>query len=287
MRRVPAVAIIRDAYGFTFSHLGGIIGLIWVPMLLLTVMGFFSFQRYYNDFIEAMAGGNPSMLGSSLLMMMGYLVAALLLEAIMLVGVVQLALGARQAPRIAHFAFGPLEWRMFRAFLALVGLMVLFLLPVFMLSNALLATLSGHASGMGMNLTVLALYAAIALAAPRFFALLPAIAVAETVPVLRRAWALSAGNFWPLLGVLAAVLGPLLLTIAVLAAAVAARAAAAPVTGNAQVQMLATVVQAREALPLMSGLSFLVSPLLVGLVASASVSAWRALSAEPVLDLTA
>ena len=57
MRRVPVAATIRDAYIFTAAHLGGIIGLIWVPMVIVTVAQFFTFHRYYNDFIEAMAGG--------------------------------------------------------------------------------------------------------------------------------------------------------------------------------------------------------------------------------------
>ncbi len=109
MRRVSVVATVRDAYAFTFTHLGGIIGLIWVPTLLLTVMGFFAFQRYYNDFIEVMAGGNQSAMASSMLMMLGYLLAALLLQAIVLVSVAQLALGSRTAPAFAHFAFGPPE----------------------------------------------------------------------------------------------------------------------------------------------------------------------------------
>ena len=129
MRRSPVVATIRDAYAFATSHLGGVIGLIWVPMVLATVMGFFSFQRYYNDFIDAMAGGNVAALGPSLLMMLGYLVAALLLYAVMFVAVIQLALGARAAPAVAHFAFGHLEWRMFRAFMAFIGVILVLVLP--------------------------------------------------------------------------------------------------------------------------------------------------------------
>ena len=76
MRRIEVVATIRDAYVFAVTHLGGVIGLIWVPMVLATIMGFFSLQRYYNDFIDAMAGGNvaalgPSMSGSETISMSG------------------------------------------------------------------------------------------------------------------------------------------------------------------------------------------------------------------------
>jgi hypothetical protein len=46
-------------------------------------------------------------------------------------------------------------------------------------------------------------------------------------------------------------------------------------------------MRARETLPLLSGLGFLVSPLVVGLFAGASVSAWRALSEDARTDITA
>ncbi|HKB95585.1 MAG TPA: hypothetical protein VKB94_01980, partial [Rhizomicrobium sp.] len=55
--------------------------------------------------------------------------------------------------------------------------------------------------------------------------------------------------------------------------------------GTEQVQLLAAIVRAREVLPLISGLGFLVSPLVVGLFVGASVSVWRALKDEPVLDI--
>ena len=46
---------------------------------------------------------------------------------------------------------------------------------------------------------------------PCFFLLLPAISAMETEPVLRRAWQLSAGNFWPLFAVLMGFVIPLFL----------------------------------------------------------------------------
>src|SRR5258706_6026337 len=208
MRRIPVVATIRDAYAFATSHLGGVIGLIWVPMVLATVMGFFSFQRYYNDFIDAMAGGSVAALGPSLLMMLGYLVAALLLYAVMFVAVVQLAIGARAAPAVAHFAFGHLEWRMFRAFMAFIGVILVLVLPAFITANAILTLAAARVpQAAGPILLLLVFYGVILLAMPRFFVLLPAIAVAESAPVLRRAWMLSAGNFWRLLAVLLAGVG--------------------------------------------------------------------------------
>jgi hypothetical protein len=280
MRRVPVIATIRDAYVFTATHLGGIIGLIWVPMVLATVMGFFSFQRYYTDFSDALVSNNAAALAPSLLMMLFYLVAALLLQAIMYVAVVQMALGARAAPAIAHFAFGNLEWRMFRAFLGFIGICLMLAVPVFVLGGAAMKAAGMQVGPAQMGLVV---YGVIALAMPRFFALLPATVVAENAPVLRRAWSLSAGNFWRLLVVLLAVFGPIFILFNILDMVLMGRGAA--LSGDEPEQMRQAISRAREVLPLISGLGFLISPLIVGLFAGASVSAWRSLRDEPALDI--
>ena len=34
MTKIPVLDTIRAAYRFTFTHLGAIIGLIWLPMIL-------------------------------------------------------------------------------------------------------------------------------------------------------------------------------------------------------------------------------------------------------------
>ncbi len=54
-----------------------------------------------------------------------------------------------------------------------------------------------------------------------------------------------------------------------------------------RLQLIAGLMQARAVLPLVSGLGFLISPLVVGLFAGASVSAWRALKDEPLVEITA
>ena len=285
-RRIEVVATIRDAYVFALANLGGVIGLIWVPMVLATIMGFFSLQRYYNDFIDAMASGNVAALGPSMLMMLGYLIAALLLYAVMFVAVVQLALGARSAPAVAHFAFGNLEWRMFRALLAFIGVVLVLVLPAFVVSDAFFAVAGkGLPKSAGPALMLLTFYGVVLVAMPRFFVLLPTIAVAENAPVLRRAWTLSAGNFWRLLAVLLAVFGPILLLFTGLELVLAGRAPAQAAGGTEQMQMLAAIMRARDVLPMISGLGFLISPLVVGLMAGASVSVWRALKDEPALDI--
>lgn len=288
MRRVPVAATIRDAYAFTATHLGGIIGLIWVPMVIITVAQFFTFHRYYNDFIDFMASGNAAQMGPSVLLMLGYVVAALLLYAVMFVAVTQLALGTRSNGAIVHFAFGPLEWRMFRAFFAFTGLMVAAAIVIVMAANAALmlghgAKLSQAAAGgiMGLGLLGLAL-----VLTPRFLLLLPAISVAESAPVLRRAWQLSTGNFLRLMAVFLGLFAPLFVLLLAIDLGLGDKAQAVAATGE-QMQVIATVLHARQTLPLTCGLSFFFSPLIVGLFAGASVSAWRALKDEPSVEIVA
>ncbi|HET7086208.1 MAG TPA: hypothetical protein VFI23_15640 [Rhizomicrobium sp.] len=284
MRRISAIATIRDAYSFTFTHLGGIIGLIWVSMVMITIAQFFTFHRLYGDFIDFLAGNvNPAQLGPTLLMLLAYLVAALLLYAVMCVAVAQLALGSRPAPAFAHFAFGPLEWRMFRAFAAFTALMLLIGLSLETLANAAQPLIPAAGQQSGGRILALAMSGVGLVLAARFLLLLPAIAVNENAPAMRRAWALSAGHLLSLIGVLLGLFLPLALTF--LAADVALEGKSAVAGGNQQEQMIAVMRHARDILPLSCGLSFFFSPLLVGLFCGASVSVWRALKDEPALDI--
>ena len=288
MRRIPVVATIREAYVFAATHLGGVIGLIWVSMVMITIARYFTFYRFYNDFIDFLASNNAAQMGPTLLMMLFYLVAALLLYAVMFVAVIQLALGARAAPAFIHFAFGPLEWRMFRAFFAFAGLMLLIAMAIMIAVNAGFALVPAAKANQAAVSTVmiLAMFCIGLVLTARFLLLLPAIAVNETAPALRRAWALSAGNVLRLLGVLLGIFLPVALVFVLIDLGLGEKSGA--LTGaTSQLQMVAAVMQARQTLPLTCGLSFFFSPLVIALFAGASVSAWRTLKDEPTAEIVA
>jgi hypothetical protein len=283
MRQVPVAQTVRDAYVFAFRHLGGIIGLIWIPMVLLTIAQFFTLLRYYNAMIDFVVSRNATSLGPACLMLLGDVGAALLLYAMMFVAVVQLVLGSRPPGAIAHFAFGPLEWRMARPLLAGAGVAMLFAIGVMLLLTVMMAA-SKMSQENASVLVMLVLAGAVLVVAPRVLLLLPAVAVNEAVPVIRRAWTLSQGNFLRLLAVLAALVVP---PTALIWAANVAIGGGLVLSGDDQTKMVQTLMHAREILPLACGVSFFIAPVLVGLIASASVSAWRALADERALDVTA
>jgi hypothetical protein len=288
-RRISVGATVRDAYGFVGAHVGGIIGVIWLPMVLITIAQFFTFYRCYNDFIDALQSGNVAQTGPALLMLMGYVIAKLLLTALMCVGVAQLALGTRNAPALVYVAFGPPEGRLFRAFCGVVGMLLLAGITFVTFANMALAAIAVPSPGLQQGLSglvMLALLTAGLVLGARFLALAPAIAAGETVPVMRRAWALSAGNFWPLVGVMLALFLPLMLFFVALEAGLGSKVAMAAGT-TPELQMAAAMKQARQMLPLTCGISFFFSPLVIGLFAGASVSAWRALKEDAGVDIQA
>ena len=63
MTKIPVLEAIRFAYRFTFHHLGAIIGLIWLPMIMATVIGFFVFQRFFAALANALASNNFASMG--------------------------------------------------------------------------------------------------------------------------------------------------------------------------------------------------------------------------------
>ncbi len=285
-RPISVGATVRDAYAFLGAHFSGIIGVIWLPTVLISIAQFFTFHRFYNDMVNALASDNAAPLAPALLMLLGYVVAKLLLSALMCVGVVQLALGGRPSPALIYIAFGPAEGRLFRAFCGFVGLMFMGAIMVLILAN-IAVTAGARSQGLEQGvsaLVMLALVAGTVLLAARLLALAPAIAAGETAPVLRRAWTLSAGNFWRLVGVLLALFLPLFLFSLVLELGLAQKDAA-PAGATPALQVIAAMMHARQILPLTCGLSFFFSPLVIGLYCGASVSAWRAVKDEPAVDI--
>ena len=92
-----------------------------------------------------------------------FFIAWLLFNAIMYVPLVQLALGQRKGGALVHFAFGPAEWRMFRAISSLVGFLLLPALTIGLAVNGLVYFgVNGHAlpapAVMGVELLVMAAY---------------------------------------------------------------------------------------------------------------------------------
>jgi hypothetical protein len=276
MTKIPVLDAIRFAYRFTFAHLGAIIGLIWLPMIMATVMGFFVFQRFFAALANALASNNFALMGPALLGLISFVFIGLLLLSMMAVPVTQLAMGSRKAGALVHFAFGPLEWRLFRASLGVAGFLFALLLIVSMAT----ATLLGPTNPAANYIAQAAFLVCMIFFILRFGFLLPSVAVADTGPVLPRSWILSGGNFWRILGVFLAVVLPVRLVLVVVEIALAGPRILEPKDFSSTAMVAAQIHFASQNMPIMTGILFLFAPVLLGLLLSAGVFVFRALKSE-------
>ena len=277
MTKIPVLETIRAAYRFTFTHLGAIIGLIWLPMILATVIGFFVLQRFFSALADAFASNNLALAGPAILGLISFLLVALLLLAMMAVPVMQLALGSRKSGALAHFAFGMAEWRLFRGSLGVAGFLVALLLIVSTMMGAVLGPRAMSAN----IISLLVFYAAVIFFGLRFGFLLPVVAVEETGPVLPRSWILSNGNFWRILAVFLAVALPVRLLMVAVEVAVVGPSILMPQIMTSTAMVAVQLHAENQNMPVTAGILFLIAPLLLGLTMGASAHAFQALKNPP------
>jgi len=276
MTKIPVLDTIRFAYRFTFTHLGAIIGLIWMPMILATVIGFFVLQRFFTALANAFASNNFTVIGPALLGLISFVFVGILLLAMMSVPVTQLAMGTRKSGALAHFAFGTQEWRLFRAGLGVAGFLFALLLIVSMGTAAALGPGSTGANMVSLGV----FYVCLIFFILRFGFLLPAVAVNESGPVLPRTWMLSGGNFWRILGIFLAVVMPLRLVVMVVEAALEGPRMLEPKLFSSTAMVAAQIHAASQNMPITAGLAFLVAPVMLGLVLGAGSYTYRILKGE-------
>lgn len=273
MAKIPVLDTIRAGYRFTFTHLGAIIGLIWLPMILATVIGFFVLERFFSALADAFASNNFALAGPAILGLISFLLVALLLFAMMAVPVMQLALGSRKTGALAHFAFGQAEWRLFRALLGMVA----FLFALLVIVSTAMAAALGPGSVTTNLISLAVFYAAVIFLGLRFGFLLPGVAVEETGPVLPRSWLLSNGNFWRMLGVFLAVALPVRLLMVVVEVALEGPSILRPQIMTSTAMIAVQLHAENESMPITAGILFLIAPLALGLILGASAHAFQAL----------
>lgn len=287
MKKIPVRDTIAYGYSFTFGHLGTIIGLIWLPMVIVAVAGYFVMSGFYNSVPDAVSAGNPVVVGQSYLVVMVWWFASLLLYSMMYVAVMRQALGLREGPAVVHFHLGIAEWRVFGVILGLFAIALVFLMG----DGALLALFKGLGAkvpavmALGALVYLAGLLAIVYAMVRLSFLAIPAT-VAEDTIALGRGWELSRGNFWRIFAVGVATLLPLLLVMGVAEVAIMGRDFFIPKVLGPQVdaaqRMQAMAAQMRAAsgqLPLLSGLAFLLAPFLTGLTMAPAAFAYRALTA--------
>jgi len=280
MNKLSAGKTIAYAYSFTFANLGTIIGLIWLPLVIATVLGFIS---QYNSGAPDSADQMSFARVSQGIGVLAGLLLSFLLYAIVFVAVTRQALGLRQGPAVVHFALGMPEFRMFGAVLMLFAVslfgFILFAGVLDALASAGGAVAQGLAELMSLPLALLYFYAIVRLT----FLVVPITLIEEHVSLLR-SWQLTANNFWRILVIMLAVSLPILVLYVVGAAFVLGPDVSAPVPASIANNATAFWSYQQDIIrrhqPELVFLQLMLAPFALGLNLSASAYAYRALVAN-------
>ena len=300
MNKIPVIQTIKESYRFTFGGLGTVIGLIWLPIVVLTVGGYFITGQYISGMSGAMQSGDLGQSGPLFLRLLSFGIVKIVLQAMIAVAIVREILKPLKRPVFLRFGLGPSEFRVVGGFFGLFALMLAFIVILVILSmvvgfamGAALPAAAGAAAGAGMSkpaagVAVLAgligCCALIYIFARLGFLLAPA-AVTEGGFGLERSWQLTTGNFWRIFAIALATLVLVLIAALLIDVAVLgpdslnphlelARDQAARLRQSAEQMRLLSAH-----LPLMMGLQFLLAPFAYGMAFAPAAFAYRALTA--------
>ena len=210
--KIPFERTIVGAYRFAFTNILSIIGIGWLPFLLL---GLVAVALVYSllPLLTALSNLDPNRIDAAEVMrlvapMVGAIlilvVVAVFAKAMVIVGVIRKALGQHPAPVFVFFSLGAQVWRMIGAYLLLVllvwGVGLAFGFGIAGISF-LLSKISAALQGLVTTLLICgaAIWGIYAVVRVQYF--LPAVVVAENHIGIRRSWHLGRGNFWRIVGI--------------------------------------------------------------------------------------
>jgi len=296
MKKIPVWETIAQAYRFTFMHLEHVIGVIWLPVLILTVGGYFISGPYLSAEAAAL-NGDISQLGPAMASLFVFEIVSLVLTAVVGVAVTREVLSPLQRPLFLRFGLGATEMRLTGAFVGLIVLMVLFILACIVAAVAAGAALGGllpptpglngpeRAVGVGallaMCLSPLLIYLFVRLS----FLVVPSV-VMEGKFGIERSWELTKGNFWRIFGISLAVALPIMVVSVIVQLFVLGPEYfqhAMSAFGDKAEQARHSAAEVRimaSKLPFLMGFSFVLAPFTYGLTFAAPAFAWRALTGQ-------
>jgi hypothetical protein len=295
--KLPVFRTISHAYGFAFRNLPTIIGLIWLPLVLLAGAAYFValqllaiFERLSSSDVTAI-----DELQRTGFIFYDFVFGIVFLYAVMLVPVMRQALGLRTGGAIVHFGLGAAALRTFAALfllyllvmtVSIVSLYALVLL-VFLAATggAAIAAVTGIspavATGAGGIAAAVVYFGATTYVNVRLSFFVVALTVAENRIDLLRAWNLTHGIFWRIFWILFAIRAPLTIigsTFAVLVLGLLLRTGVMSAGSHvaAAKDAAASLEAIRHLLPVIFGIALFFEPLRLGLEAGAAAASYRA-----------
>ncbi|MGB8365640.1 MAG: hypothetical protein ACLQUZ_03495 [Rhizomicrobium sp.] len=315
MGKVPVWRTIGEALAFTFHRYPAILGVVWLPLLLMGLCAYFALGPLFEALgtIAMHAAQHPDEADFEQEMLRAdrfvpaFDVAVYLIMAWISVGVTKEALGLRSGPWFVYLGVGKAELLLIGAYLALFALIIgveIAIILVFLLVFGIGALVVGSGAIASVDWTLLKPWAAAAIVAfalavlcafvyfaVRLTALLVPITVAEQRFGLVRSWQLSKGHFWNLLAIFVVTWLMLvvleLVTFAVIGVPLFFAASLAHAHANGPDAVSLVFKSVEPYLPLGGVVLLAVSPVLYGLYIAPWAFAYRALVPETPLHAAA
>lgn len=297
MNKIPVTRTIAEAFRFTFAGLEKVIGLIWLPVVTLTIGGYFVTAPLVRGMATAMQTGNLAQEGPMMATIFLFDLVSLVLVSVIAVAIAREILNPLKRPVFLRFALGATEFRLVGALIGLYVLLIVFAVVWVLLSfglgyllDSVVPSGAGVAAAgfqrtvafavlVGLLLSPVLLYLMLRLS----FFVVPSV-VMDGKFGIERSWQLSKGNFWRILGITLAIGLPIVAVWVAMEVGVLGWDVLNPhfeLIGNKAAQMQHSVEQMQRTsdnLPLLMGLNFLLAPFTNGLLFSAPAFAFKALS---------
>ncbi|MBV9990283.1 MAG: hypothetical protein JOZ72_03240 [Alphaproteobacteria bacterium] len=220
MAKIPLEKTIGATYSFAFSNILSVFGVLWLPSLILVglvgAIFFFVIPDFHfgapplgddGDRVRHLIEGVAIYIRFAGLIML----VSLLMRAMVTVGVMEKALDRRDGPVLVYFSLRAPVWRLIGALiLASIIITIVAVLTVCAVMAAIWTAVN-YAPGIAGLAKVVSILGGVLFVIYVSFRLtffLPAVVVAEETIGIGRAWQLSSGNFWRIVGLLLAVLLP-------------------------------------------------------------------------------
>lgn len=229
MKKIPVGSTIVGSYKFLFQNIISIIGVLWLPVVIsCAIVGAFLYgilphKWLVCDFtpISDPEGFFRAKLPLILLAVPVLIITSLLASAMVRVGILRHAIGEKTKTTWIYFSLGARVWRMVAALL-LYLVIYIGLEIVVRVAKAISVFILKAVPGMpeqvpthigdliGLVGFIIGLYIVL-----RLFFFLMAVVVAENKVGVGRAWELGKGNIWRMIGVLIAIVLPVMLIVGV------------------------------------------------------------------------
>jgi len=274
MIKIPVAETIRFAYNFAFGQIGAIIGLVWLPLIIIAIL---QFLPYALGTAYSAASGNSAEAAGATLINLAFSTTALVLYSMNFVSVTRQALGLRQGAASVHFSLAWPEWRMFVG-IVICGLILTAALGLYLMLGSLLFSQSGNpVMEIGAGVYAIAGFCALVWFTLRLiFVLAPLIVAEERVDIVR-AFLLMHGNVWRVLAISLAVTVPLFIVQCVAVGFIAGPSFFAPLPADTAAALAERFRDLDNHMPALIGLALLLTPFNLGLTLGASSFAFRTL----------